>query len=118
MLCPRCSAINKDTARQCRECGARLTGVRISPEAKKTESKYLISGIVAFIGIVLVVVLLITSISCIACTDGCASCGGDENYINENVEGDWDAIAVSPSDTVSSTDDIPVDSTADGSTAE
>ncbi len=105
MLCPRCNTINKDTARQCRECGCRLAGMRVTPEAKKTESKYLISGIVAFIGILLVVVLLITSVSCIACGGSCSSCGRDTT-INENVDGDWDAVGtgdVSGSD-VSATD--------------
>lgn len=118
MLCPRCGAINKDNTRQCRECGVRLAGVRVSPEAKKAESKYLISGIVAFIGIVLVIVLLVTSVCCVACKSGCIACSGDESYINENVDGDWDSIDVSDTDIVSSTDEQLVDSTADNSAVE
>lgn len=109
MLCPRCNTINKDSDRQCRKCGLRLTGVRVSTEAKKTESKYLISGIVAFIGIVLVVVLLVTAVCCTARKSGCVSCGESDSYINENVEGDWDVIAVSDGDIVSGADTSTVD---------
>ena len=109
MLCPRCNTINKDNAMQCRECGTRLANIRVTKEASVTESKYLIAGIVSVIAILLVIVLLISSVSCIV-GDSCSNAG--EDYINESVEGDWSAeLPVSGSDTVSSAD-LPADTAA------
>ncbi len=103
MLCPRCNTVNKDTATACRECGLRLVGLRVTPEARKTEKKYLIAGIVTFAALVLVVILLINAVSCLSGGSACSGCGGKE-VVNENVEGDWNADIVSESDNVTPTD--------------
>lgn len=102
MLCPRCNTVNKDNAMQCRECGTRLANIRTTREASVTEGKYLIAGIVSFIAIILILVLIISSVSCIV-GDSCKNAG--EDYINESVDGDWSAeIPVSGGDVVSSAD--------------
>lgn len=102
MLCPRCNSVNKDTATVCRECGLRLAGLRVTPEARKKEKKYLAVGLLSFLAIILVIVLFINAISCITGGAGCASCGAKET-VNENVEGDWSAEVVSEAD-ISPTD--------------
>ena len=100
MLCPRCNSVNKDTAKVCRECGLRLAGLRITPEARKKEKKYLAVGLLAFIAIVIALVLFINALSCIAGSSGCAACSGcgGKETVNENVEGDWSAEIVSEAD--------------------
>ena len=105
MLCPRCNTVNKDTARQCRSCGWRLAGLRNSADAQRTENKYLIAGIAAFIALVVVFVLIINAFCCIT-GFSCSSCGNNSSYINENVDGDWvdETIIISESDVISASD--------------
>ena len=107
MLCPRCNAVNKDTAKVCRECNLRLAGLRVTPEAQKKEKKYLAAGVLAFIAIIVVLVLIINAISCIAGSSGCSACTGcnSKEVVNENVEGDWSAEVVSEADVTPT--DIP-----------
>lgn len=102
MICPNCSNINKDDARECRVCGMRINAKNVRPESKEKEKKYLIAGVAALIAILVAITMLTCSISCIC--GGCEEQGGEED-INENVDGDWSA-EVSDGDIVLSSGDV------------
>lgn len=105
MICPNCSNINKDDARECRVCGMRINAKNVRPESKEKEKKYLLAGIAALLVILITVTFVTCSVSCIC--GGCEEQGGEE-HINENVDGDWDAE-------VSSGDVVYEDGTGQGS---
>lgn len=74
------------------------------PADAEQEKKYLRVGAAVGALLVTVLVLLLISISCTC--GGCSGCGGgDESFVNSNVEGEWSAVeGVSSGDAVSQTD--------------
>ena len=89
MICPKCDAVNRDNAKVCQNCGIRLSGTSMRPGAQKTEKRYLAVGTAVALIIVMLLILLLWSFSCVC--SGCHNAG--EDAINED-DGDWSAEEV------------------------
>lgn len=104
VICPRCDTVNKDNAATCSNCGIRLAGTPMRPGAQKTEKRYLAVGTAVAIIVLMVIVLMLWSFSCIC--SGCHNAGQDD--INQNVDGeDWAGMEATSDADVSGADAGP-----------
>ena len=96
MVCPRCETTNSSNAATCKRCGYRFRRQAPAPQqqsarrnTQNNEKKYIIVGSLTLLFLVLVLVGIITSISCMC--SNCAACAdrADNEYINESVSGEW-----------------------------
>lgn len=90
MICPACGSINRDDARLCKECGIRLSGRAMRPVDAAQEKKYFRVGLVAAVILAAILIFVISTISCTC--GGCNNAG--EDFVNDNVDGEWSAIEV------------------------